>query len=244
METHKNELGQAIGAPLPGWSPRPRPSRTPMEGRTCRLEPLHANRHARDLFAAYQEDKEGRNWTYLPVGPFAEFEPYRAWVDAAAKGEDPLFFAIIDKATGKPVGVASHMRIDPPNGVIEVGHINYAPRMKQSPVATETMFLMMGRVFDELGYRRYEWKCDSLNEPSRAAAARLGFTYEGMFRQAVVYKGRNRDTCWYSILDKEWPALKAAYERWLLPANFDEAGKQRERLADLTKAALESLRKS
>jgi RimJ/RimL family protein N-acetyltransferase len=238
METHQNALGQPVGAPVPGWTARPRPSRTPMEGSSCRLEPLDVARHGRDLFAAYQEDKEGRNWTYLGVGPFADYDSYRAWAEEAAKGDDPLFFTVIDKATGKAVGVASHMRIDPPSGVIEVGHINFAPRMKQSRVATESMYLMMRRVFDELGYRRYEWKCDSLNAPSRAAAQRLGFTYEGLFRQAVVYKGRNRDTAWFSILDTEWPKLKAAFERWLAPANFDAEGRQRERLADLTRAAL------
>jgi RimJ/RimL family protein N-acetyltransferase len=238
MATHRNALGQEIGAPLPGWTPRPLPPRAPIAGRFCRVEPLDASRHAAELHAAYQADAEGRNWTYLAVGPFEAFEPFRAWVEASSRSEDPLFFAFVDKRTGKAVGVGSHMRIDPANGVIEIGNLNFSPAMQRNPVATEAMFLMMRRAFDELGYRRYEWKCDSLNAPSRAAAERLGFTYEGLFRQAVVYKGRNRDTAWYSILDSEWPALKAAFERWLGPANFDASGRQKERLADLTKASL------
>jgi RimJ/RimL family protein N-acetyltransferase len=222
---------------LPHWAPRPAPPRTVMEGRFCRLEPLDPARHARDLYAASELDAEGRNWTYLFVGPFAAFESYRAWLDEVAKADDPLFHAIVDRKTGKAVGVATFMRIDPPNGVIEVGNINYSPLLQRTPAATEAMFLMMGRVFDELGYRRYEWKCDTLNAPSRAAALRLGFRYEGLFRQAVVYKGRNRDTAWFSIIDGEWPALKRAYEQWLAPENFDAAGRQRRKLTELVAAA-------
>jgi RimJ/RimL family protein N-acetyltransferase len=142
-----------------------------------------------------------------------------------------LFFTIIDKASGKAVGVASFLRIDPKMGVIEVGHINYAPALQRTPQATEAMYLMMKRVFDELGYRRYEWKCDALNAPSYRAAERLGFVYEGTFRQATIYKGRNRDTAWYAIIDKDWPKLKAAYEEWLSPQNFDAAGQQRNKLS-------------
>lgn len=204
-----------------------------MEGRFCRLEPLDPARHAGDLFAANQLDKDGRNWTYLSVGPFADLSSYRAWLDKMAKGDDPLFHAIIDNSTGKAVGVATFMRIDAANGVIEVGNINYSPLLQRKPGATEAMYLMMVRVFDELGYRRYEWKCDSLNAPSRAAAARLGFQYEGLFRQAVVYKGRNRDTAWFSIIDGEWPALKRAYQQWLAPENFDAGGQQKRKLSDL-----------
>ncbi len=222
-----NEHGQQVGDPVEGWTARPRPPRTPLEGRWVRLEPLDAARHAKELFEANAEDREGRNWTYLGYGPFDRFEDYLAWAEASAKSEDPFFHAIVDKETGRAVGVASLMRIDPPHGVIEVGHINYSPLLQRKPGATEAMYLLMRRCFDELGYRRYEWKCDSLNAPSRAAAERLGFKYEGLFRQAMVYKGRNRDTAWYSITDKEWPARKAAFERWLSPQNFDEAGRQR-----------------
>ena len=233
---HQNQLGQPIGAPLPGWTPPPSPPRTPMEGRLCRLEPLDPARHAEELFAADRDDAEGRNWTYLPRGPYAAFEPFLAWAQAAAPREDPLTFTIIDQPSGRAVGVASYLRIDPAHGVIEVGGINHSPRLQRRPAATEAMYLMMRRAFDELGYRRYEWKCDALNAASRAAALRLGFTYEGLFRQAWVYKGRNRDTCWFSVIDDEWPRLRAAFERWLDPSNFDAEGRQRASLAALRAA--------
>jgi RimJ/RimL family protein N-acetyltransferase len=202
-----------------------------MEGRYCRVEPVDPARHAADLHAAYLLDEEQRNWTYLPYGPFARFEEYRDWLYRVSGSDDPLIHAIVDYKSGRAVGVASYMRIDPAAGVIEVGGINYAPPLQRTRAATEAMYLMMRRVFDELGYRRYEWKCDALNAPSRAAAQRLGFRYEGMFRQATVYKGRNRDTCWFSILDGEWPALKMNFERWLNPYNFDAIGRQRQKLS-------------
>jgi RimJ/RimL family protein N-acetyltransferase len=233
MTEHKNALGQPIGFPVPGWTARPRPPRTPMIGRHARVEPLDPDRHAADLHAANLTDKESRIWTYLAYGPFAELEDYRAWMKSTALGEDPLFHAVVDLATGRAAGVASYLRIDPPVGVIEVGHINYSPLLQKTRAATEAMYLMMARVFDELGYRRYEWKCDALNGPSRAAAERLGFTYEGIFRQATIYKGRNRDTAWYSITDREWPTVKRAFERWLDPANFDADGRQRQSLSAL-----------
>ena len=222
-----------IGHPVPGWTARPRPPRTPIEGRFCRIEILDPRTHAADLHAANQLDADGRNWTYLGYGPFEREADYRAWADSVAAADDPLFHAIIDRDTGKAVGVASLMRIDAASGVIETGHLNYSPLLQRRPAATEAMFLLMRRVFNELGYRRYEWKCDALNAPSRAAAERLGFTYEGLFRQATIYKGRNRDTAWFSILDGEWPALKRAYEAWLSPANFDASGTQRQSLSQL-----------
>ncbi|HEX3537867.1 MAG TPA: GNAT family protein [Stellaceae bacterium] len=231
MEEHRNDLGQPVGFPLPGWTERPRPSRTPVAGRYCMIEALDPDRHAAQLFEANSDDRDGRNWTYLPYGPFATLAAYREWVDAVSRVDDPLFYAIVDNASGQAVGVASLMRIDPKPGVIEVGGINYSPRLQRRPAATEAMYLLMRRVFDELGYRRYEWKCDSLNAPSRAAAARLGFQYEGLFRQATVYKGRNRDTAWFSILDREWPVLRNAFEAWLDPDNFDAEGRQRNSLA-------------
>ena len=231
MTDHVNQLGQPIGFPLPGWSARMRPPRTAMVGRLCRVEPIDVERHAADLHAANLQDKEGRNWTYLAYGPYQRLEDYRDWMRKTCLGEDPLFHAVIDLKTGRALGVASYLRIDPAPGVIEVGHINYAPPLQRTVAATEAMFLMMRRVFDELGYRRYEWKCDALNAPSRAAALRLGFEFEGIFRQATVYKSRNRDTAWYAIVDGDWPELKARYERWLDPANFDAAGKQRRSLS-------------
>ncbi len=204
-----------------------------MEGRYCRVEPLDPGRHAAELHAANCEDRDGRNWTYLPYGPYAALEEYRRWTETVCCADDPLFHAIVDRPSGRAVGVASYMRIDPAVGVIEVGGINYAPPLQRKPAATEAMYLMMRRAFDELGYRRYEWKCDTLNAPSRAAAERLGFRFEGIFRQATIYKNRNRDTAWFSIIDREWPALKRAFERWLEPENFDAAGKQRHRLTEL-----------
>lgn len=230
---HLNALGQPVGAPLPDWKGVERPPRTALTGRYCRIEPADAARHAEDLYRANSLDGSGRNFTYLMSGPFDSFETYRAWLDSHRNVEDPLLHAIVDLDTAKAVGVACYMRIDPKNGTIEVGGINYSPLLQRKRAATEAMYLMMKRVF-ELGYRRYEWKCDSLNAPSRAAAQRLGFSYEGIFRQAVVNRGRNRDTAWYAMIDSEWPALDRAFRRWLDPANFDAEGKQRERLFDLT----------
>jgi RimJ/RimL family protein N-acetyltransferase len=229
----RNHLGQPIGAAVPGWTPRPRPAREPMVGAVCRLEPLDADRHAADLFEANRIDERGRMWTYLSYGPFDGFDEYLAWIQGASRTDDPLFFAVRDAASGKAVGVTSYLRIDPANGTIEVGHIAYSPALQRTRAATEAMYLMMQRAF-ALGYRRYEWKCDALNAPSRKAAQRFGFSYEGVFRQAIVYKGRNRDSAWYAAIDSEWPALDAAFKRWLDPANFDSEGRQRQRLADLT----------
>ena len=236
MSSHQNQFGQPIGPPLPGWTARQRPPRTPLEGHHCRLEPLSLERHAADLYAAFAEDAAGRLWTYLPYGPFASFEDYTAFLKRHSLGEDPLFHAILDPATGSAVGVASYLRIDPPAGSIEVGGIAYSPRLQRTPAATEAMYLLMRRAFAELGYRRYEWKCDSLNAPSRTAATRLGFQFEGIFRQATIYKGRSRDTAWFSILDREWPALEKAFEQWLAPQNFGAEGRQRVSLSSLTGA--------
>jgi RimJ/RimL family protein N-acetyltransferase len=213
--------------------PRPRPPRTAMEGRLCRVEPLDPARHAADLFAANSADGDGRMWTYMGYGPFATSADYRAWAEGACKTDDPLFHAIVDLATGRAAGIASYLRIEPAGGVIEVGHIALSPALQRTPAATEAMWLMMRRVFVELGYRRYEWKCDALNAPSRRAAERLGFTFEGIFRQATIYKSRNRDTAWFSVIDSEWPALDAAFRSWLAPQNFDAEGRQRRSLADL-----------
>jgi RimJ/RimL family protein N-acetyltransferase len=233
MPHEVNALGQPIGVQVAGWTPPPRPPREPMVGRACRVEPLDPARHGAQLHAANALDRERRNWTYLPYGPFATLDEYLAWLNDVAAASDPMFHAIVDPATGEAVGVASYLRIDPNAGSIEVGHINYSPKLQRTVAATEAMYLMMQRAF-ALGYRRYEWKCHSLNAPSRAAAQRFGFSYEGIFRQARVDKGRNRDTAWYAMIDREWPALDAAFRRWLDPANFDEQGRQRTALAALT----------
>ena len=231
-----NTFGQPVGPALSGWTERPFPPLTPMLGRHCSLEPLDAERHAADLFAAHAEAPDGRDWTYMFVGPFPGLSDYVRQMSAEAAKRDPQHHVIVDSATGKPVGTAALMRIDPANGVIEVGHITYSPRLKRSRAGTEAMFLLMTRVFDELKYRRYEWKCDSLNAPSRRAALRYGFAFEGIFRQAIVYKGRNRDTAWYAMTDRDWPLVRAAFERWLSAENFDPQGRQRTTLSDIRSA--------
>lgn len=230
MASHLNPLGQPIGEPVPDWTPPPPPSREPLVGRYCRLEPVDPARHAGPIHAANAFDRDGAMWTYLPYGPFESVAAYRDWMEKACLGDDPLFWAIVEVRTGEAIGVAAFLRIDRGNGVIEVGHLAFSPRLQRTPAATEAMFLMMRHAFD-LGYRRYEWKCDALNQRSRTAAERLGFLYEGTFRQAVVRKGHNRDTAWYSVVDREWPARRAAFERWLAPENFDAAGHQRAPLA-------------
>lgn len=231
MSDFTNAFGQPIGPSLPDWTPRPRPPRVFLEGRYCRVEPLDPARHAADLYAANEEAPDGRLWTYLSVGPFASFDSYREWLERASASEDPLFFAVIDGSDGKACGLAAYLRIDPAMGAIEIGHLNFSPRLQKTRAATEAQFLLADNALTTLGYRRYEWKCDSLNAPSRAAALRLGFTFEGIFRQAVVYKGRSRDTAWFSITDGEWPARRQAFLDWLAPENFDEQGRQRRKLA-------------
>jgi RimJ/RimL family protein N-acetyltransferase len=237
METTRNHIGQTVGYCLPNWVPPPVPPRESMEGRFCQLEPVASDRHAAALFEANAADTDGRSWTYLPYGPFRDFPSYRAWLSENCMGNDQLFFAVIATADGRPAGLASYLRIAPAAGSIEVGHIHYSPRLQRSPAATEAMYLMMKKAF-ESGYRRYEWKCDALNAASRAAAQRLGLSFEGVFRQATVYKGRNRDTAWYASIDAEWPALRESFLAWLAPNNFDGRGHQRARLSDLTKPIL------
>jgi RimJ/RimL family protein N-acetyltransferase len=230
-----NDLGQPIGDPVPGWTPPPRPPRVPLVGRYCSVVPLDPAAHGPQLWEAVAADRDGRNWTYLFTDKPPSLQRYAEWLAAAAGTDDPRFHAIM--ADGTAVGVAAYLRIAPEAGSIEVGHINFSPRLQRTPAATEAMYLMMRQAFT-LGYRRYEWKCDALNAPSRAAAQRLGLSYEGVFRQALVYKSRNRDTAWYATIDQEWPALAAAFERWLAPENFDRDGRQRERLSALTEPLL------
>ena len=226
-----------VGAALPGWVPPPPPARRVIEGRYARLEPLDAARHAAELHRANSADDA--IWTYLPYGPFETEAEYAAWAGAMAPGDDPLFFAVRDLETGLCGGVLSYLRIQPQAGSIELGHINFAARLQRTRAATEAMVLMIGAAF-EAGYRRFEWKCDALNRPSRRAAERLGLSYEGVFRQASVVKGRNRDTAWFAAIDAEWPALCAAYETWLAPANFDAKGRQAQSLSALTRPILVS----
>lgn len=223
-------LGQPVGRRLDHWQPPAAPARTVIEGAFCRLEPLDPGRHGRTLYHANQCDAEGRMWTYLPYGPFATFEAYQAWLEEMTVRPDSLFFAVVDRILERALGVAAFMRIDAHAGSMEVGHIAYAPPLQRTRAATEAMFLMMQRAFSA-GFRRYEWKCNALNAASRRAAERLGFSYEGTFRQANVVKGRNRDTSCYSVIDREWPIVHEALRRWLAPENFDEQGRQRTPLA-------------
>ena len=230
---------QPIGFSIGDWTPPVRPPGEPMIGRYCRLERLDADRDGQSLFDAYALDSEGRNWTYLPQGPFENYAEFYIWLSDMAKLDDPFFFAIIDGESQTSVGIASYLRITPPAGSIEVGYIHYSPLLQRTPAATEAMYLMMEQAFT-LGYRRYEWECDALNAPSRIAAHRLGLSYEGVFRQATVYKQRNRDTAWYATIDREWPDLKQAFEQWLDPNNFDNDRNQKTRLSTLTAPLLKA----
>lgn len=232
--TETNSLGQPVGAAVEDWTPPPAPTRMSMQGRYCRVEPLTLD-HAPSLFEALSEDREGRIWTYMPHGPFDTEAAYRAWVWGAAQTPDPLHYAIL--VDGRPLGTASYLRIAPAAGSIEVGWITYSPALQRTRAATDAMYLMMRWAF-ETGYRRYEWKCNALNGASRRAALRLGLSYEGVFRQAVVVKGRNRDSAWYAAIDSEWPAIRQAMQTWLDPANFGEDGTQRQSLSALTRPVL------
>ncbi len=238
-ETVTNPLGQPIGFSVPGWQACPTPPRVAMEGNWARVEPLDPARHGKELFEAFSADRTGRIWTYMPYGPFSTLDGYLAFLEEICSRDDPIFHAILDRHNRQALGVASYLRIQPEVGVIEVGHICMSPILQRTPIGSEAMFLMMVRVFDELGYRRYEWKCDALNAASKRAAERLGFIFEGIFRQATMYKGRNRDTAWFAMLDREWPAVRQAFTRWLEPANFSSDGEQNERLSNLMRSLRE-----
>jgi len=232
-----NHLGLPLGAEIADWQTPAHPLWRVLEGNRVRLEPLSAERHAASLHAANLLDEQAHNWTYLPYGPFADLGEYVAWIDANCRGPDPLFYAIVERQSAAATGVASYLRISPASGSIEIGHINFSPRLQHTAGATEAMYLLLRHAF-ELGYRRCEWKCDALNSASRTAAQRLGLSFEGIFRQATVVKGRNRDTAWYAAIDREWPALAAAFSRWLDDGNFDGEGRQRVSLSALTREAL------
>jgi RimJ/RimL family protein N-acetyltransferase len=214
--------------------PAKRPERVTLEGQWVTLVPLDAAAHAKALYEGSNGDAAREAvWTYLFDGPYASLDEFRANLEAKARSTDPLFFAVIDNSSGSALGYQTLMRIDAANRVIEVGNIMYAPSMQRTPGGTQAQYLLARYVFDELGYRRYEWKCNALNAPSRRAAERFGFTFEGIFRQHMIVKGRNRDTAWFAMLDSEWPARKSAYERWLAPDNFDSDGRQKVALSAL-----------
>lgn len=224
-----------LGATVSNFNRPAMPGPSAMSGRFVQLERLNADVHAADLFAANQDGDQV--WDYLGYGPFARVQEYQDWQVQAAQSGDPCFYAIRDLSFDRVLGIAAYLRIDPANGVIEIGHIQMSPPLQRTAAATEALTLMIRWTFDA-GYRRVEWKCNALNAPSRRAAIRLGFSFEGQFRQHMISKGRNRDTAWYSILDREWPVLRMAYDTWLAPANFDADGQQRESLNSLTDAAL------
>jgi RimJ/RimL family protein N-acetyltransferase len=224
---------EPVPSPL-NWKPVPRPGSVTLRGRTVTLEPLSAERHSSDLWQAVQGHDEV--WEWLFDGPYATEADFRQAIKAKQTGTEAVFFAIVPVETGKAVGYASFMRIEPVHGVIEVGNILLSPSLQRTTAATEAMFLMAGHVFDHLGYRRYEWKCNALNQPSRRAAQRLGFTFEGIFRQHMVIKDRSRDSAWFSMLDSEWPARRQAFESWLDAANFNPDGTQRKSLAEFASA--------
>lgn len=216
---------------LSDWKGVERPKRIPLEGRYVRLEPLSVERHGRDLFASAQEPGADDRFRYLFEETPAEYAALLPWLEKVSASEDPMFFAVVDKATCRAEGRQALMRIDAAHGVIEIGNILWGPAIARTRMATEALYLFAAYAFDTLGYRRFEWKCNNLNEPSKRAAQRFGFTFEGIFRQHMVAKGRNRDTAWFSMLDSEWPALKAGYERWLQPENFDADGRQQMKLS-------------
>src|ERR1700722_19248606 len=223
-----SEIGMAVDP-----SPAPRPQPTVLPGRVVTLRPFDRLAQAAALYQATHGPEKEDLWRYMSEGPFAGRAEFDAAFERNAGSTDPLFFAIVDNATGVPVGQAAYLRIEPRHRVIEVGNIIFTPALQRSSGATEAMYLMARHAFEDLGYRRYEWKCNALNQPSRRAALRLGFTFEGIFRQHMIVRGRNRDTAWFSMLDSEWSDRQANFLRWLAPSNFDEAGRQRLSLSPL-----------
>lgn len=221
-----NQYGQPIGMDMPEWQPRPLPGKLALEGEWCRLELLSPERHASALYSAYRLAAGGSDWTYLSVGPFSCADDYRAYAERMSRDTSAFHYTVIDQRTSEALGTLALMRIQPEHGVIEIGFVAFSPALQRTPLSTEANFLLLRYVFEQLGYRRCEWKCDSLNLRSRRTAERLGFKYEGTFRQAMVYKGRNRDTAWYSMLAQEWPQHRQALQHWLSPDNFDGQGQQ------------------
>ena len=241
IPTEKDPVsGLPIGPVMSNTAPSRLPERVVLEGRYCRLEPLDAERHGAELYAASTPADAAARFLYLGEPAPTSEDELVSWARSAQSSDDPLFFAVIDKRSGRVEGRQTLMRITPAQQTIEIGNIYWGPAIAGTQVATEANFLFAQYAFDELGYRRYEWKCNALNEPSRRAALRFGFSYEGHFRRAVITRGRTRDTSWFSIIDEEWPQLKAAYEQWLAPDNFDAESQQRTRLSELTRAALAS----
>lgn len=222
----KNQFGQVLGHLVENWIPCQRPAKVFIQGRYCILEPIEINKHAVKLFDVLAIDNQGESWTYLPYGPFDTINEFKNWLVKTMSDNDTLLYAILDVKTQESIGISGYLRMDPEHGVIEIGHLHFSALLKQTSLATEAIYLMLRHVFDELKFRRCEWKCNDLNEPSRRAAERFGFIFEGIFRQNYIFKNRNRDTAWFSIIDSEWGAIKEKFEKWLNPNNFDAKGKQ------------------
>jgi len=229
--TSEKVTGMTETKDLSRWTPRQRPQRNPMAGRYARLEPLDVAKHGDQLFEACNTTDADRLWRYSADGPYPTRESFEPWLQKAAASDDPLMFVVIDKATGRVEGHQTYLRITPDHGVIEIGYILWGPRIGRTRVATEAFYLFAAHVFDDLGYRRYEWKCDNANTPSKEAALRFGYSFEGIFRQHMVRKGQNRDTAWFSMLDSEWPRIRRAFQDWLAPENFASDGQQKTKLA-------------
>lgn len=227
---NKNIFDQTLGTPVPNWQSAKRPSTSILQGSYCKLEPFSFSKHTHLLFDALCTHNEDASWTYLPYGPFASFKDFEDWLRSNACGSDPFFYAIIDSQTNTRVGLISYMRINPDHGVIEIAHVHFSDSLKKSRAGTEAVYLMLKEAFDKLGYRRCEWKCNSLNAKSKASALRFGFSYEGCFRQDRIFKGYNRHTDWFSIIDREWSSIRTRLDGWLNPLNFDEDGRQKKSL--------------
>lgn len=225
------DLGQVV----PGWEPRAWPERRVFKGHAISMVPADMSQ-AQGLFEAFSRDTQGAIWTYLPYGPFLRLADFQAWMEETLFHTDPQFYAFVCPTTHQALGLAALMRLNPEHGVVEIGHINLSPALQKTIAATQGLYLLMHHCMDELGYRRFEWKCNALNAASRRAAERYGFTFEGIFRQSNVFKGRNRDTAWYAFLDSDWPQIKQGFETWLQPSNFDRAGRQRKTLSQCRQA--------
>lgn len=227
-----NQFNQEIGESITDWQPAKMPGSQMLNGQYCSLEPLNKEKHAQKLFSVLHQNP-GDSWTYLPYGPFQHLHEFESWIDKYLLEKDSFFYAILDQKTNEPIGICAYLRINQEHGVIEIGHLHFSSLLQKTPAATDAMYMMMKQAFDDLGYRRYEWKCHSMNKPSWRAAERLGFKFEGIFRQHLIVKKHNRDTAWFSILDHEWPLLKNKFERWLDRTNFDEASRQLIKLQDI-----------
>ncbi len=230
----KNQFGQLVGGIIEDWRGALKPNKElSLQGRYCMLVPIELHQHATKLYNAFAINNKGDSWTYLPYGPFETQNDFENWLNRTLAEPDTLLYAILDEKTQEPIGIAGFLRINPPHGVIEIGHLHFSAKLRQTALATEAIYLLLQYAFDSMGYRRCEWKCHHFNEPSKLAAKRFGFTFEGVFRQSNVFKERNRDTAWFSIIDTEWPLIQRRFEKWLHPDNFDVTGMQILKLADV-----------